>query len=391
MFDTIVVSAHVSDETKLTSVVVSLNNSDNSLAQNPVSVGIQGKDFTFSIKYVLTEYRLTTGSYNISITAGDGTNSHQSTASVFIVESPTVKTGYYIAGSSQPKNITKYDLSFNSAANISVNTGYNGMAYGGYNQQLFVNGNTNQSYQTFDSQTNSLSWSLPYSGGGLPQFMGVCSDGKKPYVSMYTGNVVSYSEAGVISKTYSNSAAGYYNTYFSFGAMYDLGIFKDKFGTGPDKIISFGANTGVVQNSNIVPFKVVGIFEYMLDEFYILGNDASNNAVYSLYTASTNVCTPPTSLMNGKMLSAVQIDSDYMIFSSANGNIYGFRYSNTNILSLAGVVAQKLFYHPKMHELTASCKNNLYAYSVSGNYILTQQNMHVLADSIIGFEVITNK
>jgi len=391
MFDTLLVTAHVSDETQLTSVVVSLNDLNNIPVQNTVPVTLQGKDFTFSIKYILTEYHLQSGFYNLSITANDGSNSHQAIRQVYINESPTLKTGYYMVGATLPKSIVKYDINMNPQGSITLNTGFNGMAYGGYNRQLFVNGNINQSYQTYNAQSN-VDWSAPYGGGGLPQCMGVYSDGQKPYIAYYSGYVVSYSNTGTLSKSYINSNNSYYATYFTMGNTYNTGVYKEKFGTAGNKIICFGKNTGIAVNSNFTPCSVLGIFEHTSDELYILGNDAGNNAVVYLYSVSANIFTGPiSSFPAGKLLSAVQIDPDYLIFASASGNIYGYRYSTGTTLSLANITAQKLFYHPKMKELTAASKNALYVYSVSGNYALNQQNMQVLADSIIGFEIITNK
>jgi hypothetical protein len=391
MFDTIIINAHVSDETQLTSVVVSLNDLNNIPVQSAVNVGIQGKDFSFTLKYILSEYHLASGNYNISISANDGSNSHQGTQQIYIHESPTLKTGYYIVGATQPKIIGKYDASFSSTGSISLNTGFNGMVYEGYYHQLFVNGNINQSFQTYNAQTNTIDWSLPYGGGGLSQFMSVYTDGKKPYISFYSGNVVSYSNTGTIDKTYNNSGSGYYATCFAIGSSFNVGVYTDKFGTGADKIMCFNKN-GPGINGNFAPLSTIALFEHASDQFFVLGNDASNKAVLSIYSVSANISNPVTNLVNSKMLSAVQIDPDYLIFSCANGTIYGYKYSTSNLLSLATVSgAQKLFYQPKMLELTAASLNTLYVYSVSGNYVLTQQNMQVLTDSIIGFEVITNK
>ena len=272
-----------------------------------------------------------------------------------------------------------------------LNTGFNGMAYGGYYHQLYSNGNINQSFQSYDAQTNTLEWSLPYGGGGLPQYTGVFSDGKKPYVCFYSGNVVSYSEIGTIDKTYTNTNVNYYPVYFNTFSTYNAGIYKDKFSSTSDKIICYLKNGGAAVNSNYTPCNVTAIFEHTSDELYVLGNDATNNAVLYLYSVSTNVFAGPLSLPSGKLLSAVQIDPDYLALASESGTIYGYRYSNGNTLALASIKAQKLIYKAKMYELTAASKNTLYVYSVSGNYSLGLSNTHVLSDSIIGFEVVTNK
>ncbi|HWY37636.1 MAG TPA: Ig-like domain-containing protein [Bacteroidia bacterium] len=391
MFDTITVTAHVSDETQLTSVVVSLNDGNNIPVQSAVSISIQSKNFTFTLKYPLTEYHLTSGNYYISIIANDGSNSHQSTTQVYVTESPTLKTGYFITGISQPKNIGRYDVNFNPTGNISLNTGFNGMAYAGYYRQLYVNGNINQSFQAFYEPTSSPVWSGAYGGGGLPQDMAVFTNGREPYISYYSGYVISYSNNGTTDKTYKNANNTYYASRFCFGSSYNLGIYKDKLGTATDKIISFGKNTGIAFNSNFAPCSVVTMFPHTDDEFYVLGNNTANNVQLYLYTVSANVFAGPLSLPAGKLLSAAQIDPDYLVFSLDNANIYGYRYSTGNTLSLANIAAQKLFYHPKMYELTVAASKTLYVYPVTGSYALGTASSHIFSDSITAFEVITNK
>ncbi len=390
MFDTMQVTAHVSDETHLTSIVVALTDLNNIPVQGNYPVSLQSNDFTFTINYVISEFRLLSGFYYLSVTANDGTNSRQSTRKIYINESPTLKTGYYIVGATQPKNVIRYDAAMVQKNLISLTTGFTGMAYSGYNHQLYINGHVNQSLQAVDAAYNEqLNWTSAYSVGS--NFTSIYTDGKKPYIGYYSGSLSSFASSGGYSTSYINNNTGYYPVYFTTTSTYGVGIYKDKFGIAGNQIITFGKNNGIAINSRYTPCYIVGIFERTQDELYILGNDTNSNPVIYLYSVTGNFFTGPMSLPAGKLVSAVQIDSDYLIFAAQSGNIYGYRFSTNNAISLASINAQKISFQPKMYELTASSKNNLYTYSLSGNYNLTQVNMQVLADSIIGFEVVTNK
>ncbi len=387
MFDTITINAHVGDETHLASVVVSLNDLNNFAIQANYSVPIQGTDFSFTIHYPLTEYHLPSGFYYLSVSANDGTNLRQSTRKIYINESPVIKTGYYIALTSQPKIITRYDTTFNPKNTITLTTGFNGMAYGGYYHQLYINGNTNQAMQAIDPTNNDQpSWNLPYNVNS--PFTCLSTDGVKPYVGYYGGSLMSLTNAGITSTTYTNSSSIYYPVLFTVTSQYGVGIYKDKTG-GNSKLVTFGKNNGIAQNNNYTPCNVVAIFEHTADELYVLGNNASNQAVIYLYSVSNNSFANPQSLPPGKIISAVQVSPDFILFAIENGGVYSFSYSS-GITPVLSSPVQKMFFQSKMNELTASYKNNLYIYSLSGNS-LTLKHIQVLADTIAGFEVITNK
>ncbi len=391
MFDTVNVSARVSDETHLTSIVVALVDINNIVLQYSYSVPIQSNDFTFNIKYILNEFHLSSGFYYISVTANDGTNATQRTVKIYITESPTVKTGYFIVGATQPKIITKYDASFVQQTTISLGTGFNGMAFGPYYKQLYINGNINQSFTGYDATMNGTTWSVIYNGGGQPTFECVTTDGQKAFIGYYSGYVGSVNYTGGTSTGYPNGNSNYYPYYFGFSGSYAIGAYKDKFG-GSDRLYSFYKNSGVGTNNVFVPFTVIGIFEYTNTQAYIFGN-VSGLAAYYLYDATLNSLSGPAVIPNGKLLSVAQVDPNYLLLALDDGKIYGYNCTGLggSYLPLANIKAQKLIYNPKMHELSASSKNSLYSYSLSTNYVLTLSGFQVLADSIIGFEVITNK
>lgn len=390
MFDTIAVSARVSDETQLTSIVICLMDANNSALQYSLSVPIQSKDFTFNVNYLLTEFHLPSGNYNLSVTANDGSNSTQRNVQIYITESPTVKTGYYIVGASQPKLIVKYNVAMAQQNTITLNTAFNGMAYGGYKDQLYVNGDISQPMVAYDVNTNAATWSQPYTGGGLPSFECIASDGRKAYIGYYAGYVRAFTETGQNSTSYFNGSTTLYPYSFFIGSSYAIGVYHDKFVPG-DKLSAYFSSSGICTNSTFMPIQVLGIFQWDADHFIFAGNNSLNQAVFYFYTVSTNGLSAAYPLSTAKLLSAAMLDFDNLLLALDDGTLTRYQCSSGNATVLATLKAQKIVYNPKMQELNAAATNAVYTYSVSSNYALTLTGFTTLADSIIGFEVITNK
>lgn len=388
MFDTLVVSAHVSDETHLSSVVVSLVDANNIVLQYSLNVYIQSNDFTFSIPYILNEFRLTSGTYYISVVASDGTNRTQRTQAIAVTESPTTKSGYFIVGAGQPNLVVKYSNTGAQQSVITLASTYHGMAFGAYYQQLFLNGGINQPFVAYDVTMGGTAWTLPYNGNGLPTFEYVTTDGQKAYIGYYSGYVGSETYTGGTSTGYSFGSNNYYPYYFTLTSKYAVGAYHDIFGGG-DKIATF-LHAGVSVNNIFLPLTPVAIFEHTQDELYVLGNNSVGQGIYYLYNVTTNGFQGPFTLPTGKLYAAALVDSDYLLVSAGN-NVYGFQHSSGNSTVQASILAQKLIYNPKMRELNAAAGKLVYSYSLSTNYALIPGINYSVADSIIGFEVITNK
>jgi hypothetical protein len=94
------------------------------------------------------------------------------------------------------------------------------------------------------------------------------------------------------------------------------------------------------------------------------------------------------------MLSAVKVNSNYALFSTASG-IYLINGISVNSAPIGGSVgAQKLVYQPKLNRLIAATGFNLNSYYFSANALTPISGTHSsinCGDSIVDFEVITNK
>ena len=391
MYDTIIVSAHVSDNQHISYINVTLTDANHSALQASYSVPISSADFTFNIKYILTQFHLLSGTYYIQITADDGYNTTSSYQSIYITESPTQLWGYCTVLKNSNQTINQIDTSINVISSIALTQPYNGMKYGTYYQQLYVNGKGSQAFQSFylQPQTSKVLAYASSATGSQQDYTCIFTDGYKPYVGFLNSDVYSFTDAGSYSTSYRLNDYNFYPYYFTKTSAYGISIMKSKIPAVSDKIVSY-SNYGAVFNSLILDTvkNVVAVFEKSQDSLVVLGNNANNQARISIYNPAANHFSTYILSVNGKMLSATKVNNEYILIATTTG-IYPLIGFSLNA-SLSASVAQKISYHPKLNRLTAASNTTLNSYYVTTNS-LTPISTKVLTDSIIDFEVITNK
>jgi hypothetical protein len=397
MFDTITVNASVVDNEHLSYINVVLTDANHTPLQTSYSIPITSAGFTFNIRYPLTQYHLQTGNYLMQITADDGYNTITSYQPIYITESPTLLWGYCTVLRNHPQTINQIDTAGGgSISPIVLSQAYNGMKYGAYYQQLYVNGKGIRPFQSFYLQpgaANQLSYSESVTVNQL-DYTSLYTDGTRPYVGFLNSDIYSFDNVGSYGTSYRLNDINFYPYLFTKTSNYGVGVFKSKFpANSPDKIVSF-TGFGAFSNSTPIPnFTVVAMFEKGNDSLYVLGNDASNQVqAYIYYAPSNSLSSPLGGLPTDNILSAVKINGNYIIFSSSS-KIYSYQYSN--YLPYQNIGAQKLVYQPKLNRLTAASSTSssgvLAFYTVNANSLTLMRWPLSFGDSIIDFEVITNK
>ncbi|HKC68784.1 MAG TPA: hypothetical protein VKG26_11180 [Bacteroidia bacterium] len=406
MFDTVVVNAQVSDNEHLSSVNVTLTDLNHTPLQASMPVPIQSAGFTFTLKYILTQYHLQTGTYLIQINADDGYNTSSYYQSIIITESPTLLWGYCTVLKTHPQTIIQFDTTQGPQYPISsivLSQAYNGMKYGGYNQELFVNGKgLARPFQAFYLQQQAAN-QLIYSASATANqvdYTSLYTDGTNPYVGFLNSDVNSFTNTGNYSTSYRLNDINFYPYLFTKTSNYGIGVYKSKIASVPDKIASF-TGFGAFNQSIALPakFKAIAVFEKGVhqDSIYVLGNDTSTNQaqiyIYQPVENSFSLTSLTVSGNYGKMQSAVMVNNEYVLFSTPLG-IYPVVNDNLNV-ALLNLNAQKLVYQPKQNRLTvATTTGYLNSYIVGTTSLTPVLGMHQsinMGDSIIDFEVITNK
>jgi len=399
MFDTIIVNAQVTDNEHLSSVNVTLTDLNHAPLQASYSVPIPSAGFTFTIKYILTQFHLQTGTYFIQINADDGYNTSSYYQPIIITESPTQLWGYCTVLKSTSQTINQIDTLGNPISSIVLSQAYNGIKYGGYYQQLYVNGKGTRPFQSFNLQAQTAN-QLNYGASATVNqvdYASLYTDGYKPYVGFLNSDVNSFDNTGAYGTSYRLNDINFYPYLFTKTSNYSVGVFKSKIpANNPDKIVSF-TGFGASYQSTALPtinFTVVAVFEKGQDSVYVLGNDANNQAqAYIYYVPSNSFPIQLSNMPPNKMLSAVKVSSSYFIFSTAS-SIYSYQYTNSNCISNLLLGAQKLAYQPKLNRLVAAAGTSLNSYYVGTSSLTPVSGAHSsinCGDSIIDFEVITNK
>ena len=169
VLDTIKIHARVSDETKLTSVEVVLQDMNNINVQNAVPIAVQGKDFQFQIDYILYDIHLTSGTYKMAIIASDGTNTEIAGAIINITEYPLAKRYFYFANESgSTTTITRYDSVFSSPNIITYPGKFVGLSSSSWYQRLYVAPEINADFAAYKAYNHQIMWTLPDMGAGNP-------------------------------------------------------------------------------------------------------------------------------------------------------------------------------------------------------------------------------
>ncbi|MHB8261286.1 MAG: hypothetical protein ACYDCN_08860 [Bacteroidia bacterium] len=401
---TIAVGARVSDNKYLSSVSVMLTDLNHVPQQGSVNVPIASTDFTFNLSYEVTQFHLQSGTYYIQITADDGYNTTAAYQPITVIESPTLLWGYCAVLKSAPNVVSYYDTSALNHSTISLTQPYNGMRYGGYNEQLYINGNNSQSFQaiTMQPQTTQLAYNASATSS-QQNYTCLYTDGYKPYIGFYNGDIYSFTNNGSYSTSYRLNDINFYAYYFATTSLYGVAAFKSKNTMVSDKLVTFYGSSGAFYQSALLSSpncsiaNVIALFEKQQDSLYVLGNDINNDAAVYIYSPSGNSFSASSLITTnlGKMLSAVKINNECIIFST-NSGVYACNGLAVNTVSLLPTGAQKLNYQPKLNMLTVatstSASSSLNGYAVGSNTLSLISNRTLpFSDSLIDFEVITNK
>ncbi len=394
------VTGNVSDNIHLTSVYIILTDMNHTPVQDAYKLSVTSASLTINNTYDVTEFRLQTGQYIMQITADDGYNSVSSFQPINITESPTQWLGYCVNLRSAPQTITGYDSLKHINLTRTINGTYNGMKYGSYYQQLYVNGNANQPFTAYDIKTNTPAYTEILTGTQTA-FTCMHTDGRKAYVGFKNGitdgTIYSYLNTGAPSTSYRfTSSTISFPYYFTTTSTNNVAVYKNVSAPGGDNLVTFGG-AGASFNNSLLPVNmksVSSIIEKSQDSLYVFGNDINDNATAYIYTFSSNGFLTPPIFSNtfGKLLSAVKVNNQYVIFSTESG-VYACKGTSVNSNPILTGVVQKLAYQPKINMLTTAEMGSLNAYTVGTNSlsILNARSMAFSGDSIVDFEVITNK
>lgn len=388
MFDTINIQAQFKDEQQLTSITISLRDLNGISVQPSGTEALSGNSRSYSTRYVLYEYRIKTGDYNLELSLSDGENVTTKTIQIHIIESPTYLKGFYLAhGDNTSTNIKKYDTTFTNTANFSFTGPYSGSDISNYYQQLYYTESNNQALKTIDATTNQSLFTISNLGVNNSK---CASDNSKIFFSKELGNIVSYNHEGTLIRSYLSNETDYYAKHvFACGKYLVVNLEHNTLPTSR-KTVVYEIASGIVKYVFTDNTECIQALSHSENEIYLITTNNSGSSLIGNFNLTTlNYNQPHTS--SSKIKTATLVDADNIVFCTEDGNIKQFTYSNGNLITLqSGVTTNKLLFSEKTNRLYSAQAKNLVVYNKSA-FAISFDKQYVSSDTIRNFHLIFNK
>lgn len=363
VFDNVHVTAAITDETKITSVTVTLTD----LSYTPVHVGIHvpvtSPSMSLNMNYALDNIHLESGRYLIMITASDGRNDSRAYQPVNIIAVPKVLKHLVVAtsGSSSSTSLSLTDSAFTMLTPYHTFAGdYLGSSASSYDQEVFMCGNYTGAFTALDLQTAVPKFSVAAAISGNPYFTAWYSEDRRNYVGRYDGTVKGYTDNGNVIYT-ASAVPGYYATAAVMSDNRLVAAEQSK--TSPGKLLVSYYTTGAAAQQLPLAQDVVAMCGKDDNSVFIFGNVSGQGVIQLFDRISNNLWNPYNySLAPGAILSAVKIDDDTYLIGHSNGNIYKYKFLTSSVTTyLTGYTALQLRYDESGNRLYIAEQNRISA------------------------------
>lgn len=389
MFDTIRISAHFSDNTKLTTAEITLRDMNGSPVQSSIKANLSGTSYDLYAEMELYEFRLPSGSYNLEIVVNDGENVGIKTTTITLTESPLLKKGYYfVTKNGTQHTYSKTDTNYLNTATINLSGTFVGSSLSTYYQNLYAVSSANQTFKTIDASNDITKWTLTNPSTGA--VMTACnSDGKNVLLGKDDGTIYKYNHEGTFLRSYSSGESTYYVKSVFYCGDYVVAGLADFMST-TKKTVVFENSTGLVKKV-IINSDLKAAFVKSAGELYLVSNNQSGKAVVEVLTVSGGGLNEVVDLGTFTVSSACMINSNTLLIATSDNKVYYYQYStNTFMAVLTGMPAQKMSYSPTFNKLYLSSHKDFHTYNVSP-FAVSQQTNYTHSDTIRDFQVIFNK
>ncbi|MCD6068131.1 MAG: hypothetical protein K0S33_2957 [Bacteroidetes bacterium] len=390
MFDTIVISGNLKDETGVQRLEITLRDQNGDLAQPGVILNVSGTDYPLNALIELYEYRMPTGNYTLEFSLSDGNNVTIKSVPIYITESPFLKKGYYFVARNATEHFYYRTDTNYTQSNVIHHTGsFEGAAITNYYQQLYTASGIGQNFRTYNMHTNIVKWTLSNAVTGANTTCCI-SDGKNVYLGKNDGNVYKYNSDGAIIRSYLTSEVNYFVKYIYYCDAYLVVCLQDMSSTNVKKTLVFDSSTGIVrkviQNTDIRAACLKSAYE-----IYLFSNNPSGHAVIEILTLPGGSIQQRFDFGAYEAYGACMVDNNTLLLSTSEGKIWQYQNSTTNVIPVLNTVqAKQMKYSGRARELYVASDRNFYVYGVAP-FLLTPKSNTVRNDTIADFQVIFNK
>lgn len=386
--DTISVKAGITDDSPLTEVHVDIVDANLIPVLPSVIYHPMQTSFQVNIDYPVDDVMLTSGYYYVHVFASDGKNTKNDYKKIhvnaipirFLFVAAVTKVNY------NTLQVIKIDTGFTTSPMFTLNSDYIASDVNGKNQLLYIAGNYFGNVNAYDLNTNTLAWSIPaLINPPFPCFTGLYYNGAYALVSNYNGTVKGYDKDGALKYSINTPAGAYPGKLFPHNQY----LFTElTLVSGGNKSIAvYYYSTSYLMQQLPVTYSVVDFYTKDDDDVFAFVNVAGQGMM-KIYSITDNNVWQPITIPVGKIYSVAQIDADHYLIAHDNG-IYSYDYStNSLVLFIPGIQADKIKYNSLTNEVYASHAKTINVYNYPS---ATPVNSVVLSDTIRDFHLVFNK
>lgn len=389
---TISVAATVTDNTMLKTVTVQLLDQQDNFAMESYAVPAAAASVPVNLIYYLNNIHLETGYYHLRITASDGTNTSRAYVTVFLNAVPKVISKLLVTTTPVSTQTSVFELDTNytglSAFHVFSGDHLAGSASSYYQQ--FVNcGEYSGAFSSIHTDDHSIAFTNPAVLSVSPYFTGYLGTEQTCFVAYYNGNVRGFGLDGSIVYN-ATSNAGYFVRHFCFNDNHLLAEEKQQSGGSANLLVSF-YTSGIAYQQTPLAQDVVQFCEMDPTHVVVFGNTAGQATIQLFDRTANNLWNPyPYALPPGKILSAVQLDSNTYLLGHSNGSIYLYNYTFASVtVFLSGYTAKQMIVDPVHNELIVVGTHQITSFSLSGPSL--HRNINLPADSVARIDVLYNR
>lgn len=388
VFDTVKVTAQVSDPAGLKTVSVYIMNSANIQVLQGYQVQVTSNNMTFTVPLIINNIHLPSGNYFVAVNAYNGANMNYAYRQIYIAAAPQKRVAVYaITRAGTWLQGYTLDSALHSSTAFTVAGNYAASDVNSYYQQLYIVPLDTGNASALNVPANSFAWSLQGINSPAHYFTNVYSYGNAAYVSLFAGFVKFYNSTGVLQMQINTDTAYYPVKTLVWNNF--LFVEEKSISSPGDNLVVFYQASGMGYQQLALPSgSQVAMFGYDINDLLVAGNQSNGMPYLLQYNISANTFFAPVALPSSRMLSAVQINSNTYLLSFADQTIYQYTWSpNAFSPFMSGVAASKLRYDAVNNEILAAAANTVKEYTYPGASLLYSAS---LGDSVLDIQILYN-
>jgi hypothetical protein len=387
VYDTILISALISDESKLESVKISLLDAEQKPVLSSLIFTPTTSQYNLNSGLPIDDIHLVGGVYTLQVKAFDGTNFTNTYLDIQINEIPKELKSVIVVsrGGIYGTEISAFNEDGEWKKVLSLNGDYNVSDISSYSQIIYTAGALSGNLNATSLPAGPVVWQIPLvASPPYRYFEDVLCSWPLLYVAYYNGSIYGYDKNGMVLFS-TNIQAGYFPGKLGIVNNLLLASMQSKTGNASLLTAYYMASGSIMQSVNI-PVDVVA-FEYEdNNRVLVFGNDANSGKIME-YTVSQNYLRLLYDFPERIFAIARKDDNNFFVAGGQAVHWY-IRPTNTLVEYLHGTPSALIDFDVVNDRLFALSDHNLSAYDMfSGLSVLSIS----VADSALALHLLYNK